>query len=267
MKLARSPKVAAAAAVISLLNLCVLSSVAAAPEAAPPTDTVVIMYRCTPSDRPLLRRKALATIAPRFEKWKRSGVLAGYRLLFNSLVDEKSWDMLVIIRLGDFHGINRWRNIERTFPGGLSGAELRVISPTSDFVMDTVQLTETAEGIHHPGVFLVIPYVFSPTPVGKYVKYARGYVIPETEGWLKRGNISGYGLYVNQFYPDSPVQALLIIEYKDVDALAHREQVVEETREALSHDPVWKSWSELKGQGHMRVEKQSAIAEQLAAAF
>lgn len=265
MKLVPSPRAAAAAALIALCNLCGLSSVGAASEAAPPTDTVVIMYRCAPADRPLLRRKVLATIVPRFEKWKRSGILAGYRLLFSSLVSAESWDMLAIVRLGDFHGIERWRDIERTFPGGLSGTELRVMSPTSEFVMDTVQFAETSEGIQRPGVFLVIPYVFSPTPVGKYIKYARGYVIPEMEGWLKRDNISGYGLYVNQFYPDSPVQALLVIEYKDIDALAQREQVVEETREALSHDPAWKSWSELKGQGHMRVEKQSVIAEQLAA--
>lgn len=264
MKLIRSPR---AAALVTLLNLCGLTSVAAAPQAPPPTDTVVIMYRCAAADRPLLRRKVLATIAPRFEKWKRSGILAGYRLLFSSFVSAESWDMIAIVNFGDFHGVERWRNIERTFPGGLSGAELRVLSPMSEFVMDTVRLTQTSEGVHHPGVFLVIPYVFTPTPVGKYIDYARGYIIPETEGWLKRGNISGYGLYVNQFYPDSPVQALLVIEYKNADALARREQVVEATREALSQDPAWKSWSELKGQGNMRVEKQSVIAEQLAADF
>ena len=250
---------------MALLNLCALSSAAAVPQPPPPTDTVVIMYRCAPADRPLLRQKALATVGPRFEKWKRSGILGGYRLLFSSLVSAGSWDMIAIVELGDFRGIERWRNIERSFPGGLSGAELRVMSPVSELVMDTVRLNQTADAIRHPGVFLVIPYLFSPTPVEKYIDYARGYVLPETEGWLKRGNISGYGLYVNHFYPDSPVQALLVIEYQDIDALARREQVVAATREALSHDPAWKSWSELKGQGSMRVEKQSVIAEQLAA--
>ena len=267
MKLVYNATAVAATLLLALANLCASRSVVAATAAGPRTDTLVIVYRCTPSERPSLRREALAAIAPRFEKWRRSGVLAGYRLLFNSFVSSRSWDLLAIVKVGDFHGVERWRKIERTFPGGLTGAELRAISPTSELIMDTVQVTETSAGIRHPGVFLVIPYVFSPTPVDKYIKYARGYVIPEAQGWLKRGNISGYGLYVNHFYPDSLVQALLVIEYKDIDALAQRAQVVEQTRGELSRDPAWESWSEAKGQGQMRVEKKSVVAEQLAADF
>jgi hypothetical protein len=237
---------------------------AATAQIDPPTDTLVILYHCAPSARPLQRHEATTILAPRFEHWKRNGLIKGYRLLFSSYVNAKSWDMLAIVRLGSFRGIARWRAVERKFPGGLDSAMLRIASPTNEFIMDTIQSKRTPQGERHAGVFLVIPYTFSPTPYDEYVTYARQYVLPETNGWLKRGNITGYGLYVNHFYPDSPVQALLVIEYRNVDALAHRAKVVEATREALSHDPSWTSWSHKKAKGHMRNEGQSVIAEQLA---
>ena len=231
---------------------------------APPTDTLVIMYRCAPSARPQLRHEAITTLAPRLDHWKHEGLIKGYRLLFSSYVNAKSWDMLAIVRLGGFRGIARWRAVERKFPGGLDSTMLRIASPTNEFIMDTIQAKRTLQGERHAGVFLVIPYTFSPTSYDEYVTYARQYVLPETNGWLQRGNITGYGLYVNHFYPDSPVQALLVIEYRNVDALAQRGKVVQATRKALSHDPAWASWSHKKAKGHMRNEGQSVIAEQLA---
>ena len=233
------------------------------PGAPPPTDTLVILYHCAPAERPLLRREALQTLAPRFARWKQQGLIRGYRLLFSSYVQAGSWDMLAVVRLGSFGGIARWRTIERTYPGGLDRKMLRIATPRDEYIMDTIGARQTSSGQRHPGVFLVIPYTFSPTSYDEYVTYARQYVLPETDGWMQRGNITGYGLYVNHFYPDSPVQALLVIEYKDVDALAHRSKVVAATREALGHDPAWLSWSRKKSKGHMRDEGRSVIAEQL----
>lgn len=264
MRLPNSVKALAAPILSALILALGLPVRAATPQGAPPTDTLVIVYRCAPSARPLLRREALATLAPRFEHWKRSGLIEGYRLLYSSFVNATSWDMLAIVKLGSFQGVARWRSVERKFPGGLDGAMLRIATPKNEFIMDTIRSKRTAQGERHPGVFLVIPYTFSPTPYDEYVTYARQYVVPETNGWLQRGNITGYGLYVNHFYPDSPVQALLVIEYRNVDALARRKQVVEATREALGHDPAWTSWSRKKAKNHMRSEGQSVIAEQLA---
>lgn len=264
MHLPNTAKALAAPFLFALALVSGPAACAAAAQSAPPTDTLVIMYRCAPSDRTQLRHEALATLAPRFEHWKRSGLIDGYRLLFSSYVDAKSWDMLAIVRLRSFRGIARWRAVERKSPGGLDSAMLHIASPTHEFIMDTIGSTHKAQGEGHPGVFLVIPYTFSPTPYDEYVTYARQYVLPETNGWLHRGNITGYGLYVNHFYPDSPVQSLLVIEYKDIDALANRTQAVEATREALSHDPAWLTWSRRKANEHLRSEGQSVIAEQLA---
>ena len=233
--------------------------------AAGPQNAVVITYRAAVSNRPLLRREVRQTLAARLEAWRRKGTLAGYQLLFNSFVDQSSWDVLAVLTFKDFDGIEKWRNIERSSPGGLTAQQLRVLTPSAEYLTDVVGRSQAAVSDNRPGVFLIIPYVFSPTPLDKYLQYAHGYILPEVEGWMRHGNISGYGLYVNRFYPDAPVQSLLVIEYKDFDALSHRESVVAQTRKELSADAAWKSWSDAKDSEHIRTEKRAVIAEQLAA--
>ena len=259
----------AAAAAVALVSVwCGAQSISAKDAqplpAAEPQSAIVITYQATASSRPLLRREALQVLAPRLERWRRDGTLAGYRLLFNSFADRSAWDLLAILTFKDFDGIEKWRDVERSSPGGLGAPGLKVLSPTAEYLMDIVGQSRAGTG-SHPGVFLVIPYVFSPTPLDRYLQYAHGYILPETEGWLRRGNVSSYGLYVNRFYPDEPLQSLLVIEYKDFDALAHREAVVAQTRKELSADAAWKAWSEAKDREHIRTEKRAVIAEQLAA--
>ena len=258
---------ACASVILSMLSAMPTTAAAqvkaiAAPQ---PRSAIVITYRSGIADRPLLRRQAQQVLVPRLEAWRRDGTIAGYQLLFNSFVDARTWDLLAIIDFRDFDGVQRWRDIERSSPGGLTARGLRVLAPSSEYLMDVVQRSQVAGSGGRAGVFLVIPYVFSPTPLERYLQYAHGYILPETEGWMRHGNISGYGLYVNRFYPDEPVQSLLVLEYKDFEALSNRETVVEQTRKELSADPDWKSWSDAKGNEHIRTEKQAVIAEQLAA--
>lgn len=230
-----------------------------------PRSALVITYRSGAAERPLLRQEVQKDLVPRLEGWRRDGTIAGYQLLFNSFVDAKTWDLLAILTFRNFDGIERWRRIERSSPGGLTAHELRIFAPSSEYLMDVVQRSPPVRSGAPPGVFLVIPYVFSPTPLERYLQYAHGYIVPEIEGWMRHGNISSYGLYVNRFYPDEPVQSLLVLEYKDFNALSNRATVVEQTRRELSADPVWKSWSDAKDHEHIRSEKQGVIAEELAA--
>lgn len=256
--------------VLAILCTCPAIAATAAPPvevgAAPqPGSAIVITYRSSIADRPLLRREVLKELVPRLETWRRDGTISGYQLLFNSFVDSKTWDLLAILNFRDFDGIERWRDIERSSPGGLAAPELRILTPTAEYLMDVVQRSQGVRSGGRPGVFLVIPYVFSPTPLDRYLQYAHGYILPEADGWMRHGNISSYGLYVNRFYPDEPIQSLLVLEYKDFDALSHREAVVEQTRKELSADPAWRSWSDAKGSEHIRTEKEAVIAEELAA--
>lgn len=253
-----------------MLSMCPAVPATAAPppnaiQASQPSSAVVITYRSGVAHRPLLRSEVLQDLVPRLEAWRRDGTISGYQLLFNSFVDPKTWDLMAILNFRDFDGIEKWRDLERSSPGGLTARGLRILAPSSEYLMDVVQRSWAAGSGGRPGVFLVIPYVFSPTPLERYLQYAHGYILPETEGWMRHGNVSSYGLYVNRFYPDEPVQSLLVIEYKDFDALSHREAVVDQTRKELSADPAWRSWSDAKGTDHIRTEKQAVIAEELAA--
>ena len=255
--------------VLAILGTCpAIAATAASPVAAGAASqshsAIVITYRSSVADRPLLRREVLKGLVPRLEMWRRNGTISGYQLLFNSFVDSKTWDLLAIVNFRDFDGIEKWRDIERSAPGGLTAPELHTLAPTAEYLMDVVQRSQAVGSGGRAGVYLVIPYVFSPTSPDRYLQYARGYILPETEGWMRHGNIASYGLYVNRFYPDEPVQSLLVLEYEDFDALSHRDEVVDETRKELSADPAWKSWSDAKAGEHIRTEKQGVIAEQLA---
>ncbi len=259
-----------AVGVLAALSLRPAAPSIAAPSAGTPPaaqfgNAVVITYRSTVQGRPQLRKAVLKGVVPRLDTWRRNGALAGYQLLFNSFVSPHGWDLMAVLSFKNFDGIEKWRNIERTFPGGLTTHELQLLAPSAEYLMDIAGRSQAAGTESRPGVFLVIPYRFSPTPLDRYLEYAHGYILPETEGWMRHGNISSYDLYVNRFYPDSPVQSLLVIEYKSFDALSHREAVVEQTRKELSADPAWTSWSAAKGQEHIRTEGRAVIAEQLAA--
>jgi hypothetical protein len=59
--------------------------------------------------------------------------------------------------------------------GGLTAQALRVLRPTAEYLTDIVGRSQAAGSGARPGVFLVIPYVFSPTPLEEYLRYAHGY--------------------------------------------------------------------------------------------
>jgi hypothetical protein len=74
--------------------------------------------------------------------------------------------------------------------------------------------------------------------------------------------LAGYGLHVARYYAGRPWTALLVLDYRDEDALARRDEVVAKVRARLAADPAWKAISDNKKA--MRAEKQLAVADQLA---
>jgi hypothetical protein len=226
--------------------------------------TLVISYRCPPAKRAAFREQMLNAGLPRFEKWKTEGFLEKYRLLFNSYVDEDTWDLLAVLTFHEYKDVDRWRKIERSMPGGLATLELSLAAPLSTNSMDLVlqealptpELANPAES-----VFFVIPYVYSPTTTEDYTKYLNGYVIPQTKGWLKEGVLSSYEIYLNRYPASQPWQALFVLQYKDWVAFGLREKAVTKVRSDLSQNPAWKALSDNKLQ--IRIEKKAVISEQL----
>jgi hypothetical protein len=226
--------------------------------------TVVISYRCSSTKRAALREQILKSALPRFEKWKTEGVLEQYRLLFNSFVDDDTWDLLAIIAFHEYNDVDRWRKIERSMPGGLTAEELSLASPLSTNSMDLSwweALPASEQSRVGESVFFVIPYVYSPTSTEDYIKYLDGYVIPQTKGWMREGILSSYEIYLNRYPASQPWQALFVLQYKDWASFGQREKVVTKVRQELRQDPAWKALSDNKLQ--IRVEKKAVISEQL----
>ena len=105
----------------------------------------------------------------------------------------------------------------------------------------------------------MIPYDVA--SIEEYKPYVAGYVIPQMKGWIQEGVLSSYNLYLNRYYAGTPWDALLVLEYKDLESFGQRESVVAKVRAALSSDPKWKALSENKK--NIRTEKESALADEL----
>jgi hypothetical protein len=247
-------------AIAWLLVATVVNSVAAQEQGGP--TTLIITYRCLPSNRAHFRDSVEKTEIKRFEKWKGTNVLGSYRLLFNWYTDANTWDMMAILNFHKYADLAQWKEIERTSPGGLSEETLRWGAPLNTYSAD-LTWHEIAPGVKdkaEKSVFFVIPY--DVVNMEEYKPYVAGYVIPQMKGWIREGVLSSYNLYLNRYYAGTPWDALLVLEYKDLESFGQRESVVAKVRAALSADPKWKALSENKK--NIRTEKESALADELA---
>jgi hypothetical protein len=253
-----------------LMFVCVVLSSGAAvsvmargtlPDEGGPT-TVIITYRCLPANRPHFRDSVERTDLGRFEKWKTAGILKSYRLLFNWYTDADTWDLMAILSFHKYSDIARWKEIERTSPGGLSDETLRWGAPANTYSADLTWSEASSEqrGKVDKRVFFVIPYdVLSSIP--EYRSYVAGYVIPQMKGWINEGILSSYSVYLNRYYAGTPWDSLLILEYKDLESFGQRESIVTKVRAVLNSDAKWKALSENKK--NVRTEREPVLSEEL----
>jgi hypothetical protein len=242
------------------LFLSLLTPPLVAQDRSGPT-TLIITYRCTAANRPMFREAIEKTEVDRFEKWKSSGAIESYRLLFNWFADEDTWDLMAILSFHSYTDIARWTEIERTSPGGLSPETLRFGAPIKTYFADDEWHEDAAAGAKasRKSVFLVIPY--DVVSMEEYKPYVAAYVIPQMKGWLGEGVLSSYNLYLNRYSAGKPWDALLVLEYKDLESLGRRESVISKVRATLSQDPKWKAINDNKK--NIRIEKELVIAEQV----
>jgi hypothetical protein len=223
--------------------------------------TLVINYRCAAVNRPSFRNSIVKVDVPRFERWKTEGVLQGYNLLFNWYVDENTWDLMAVFTFHTYADVQRWRDIQRISPGGLSPESLRLGVPTNTYSADLNWHGTAPDARTHSikSVFFVIPY--DVVNMDEYKPYVSGYVVPQIDGWIREGVLVSYNLYLNRYYAGRPWDSLLILEYKDLESFGQRESVIAKVRAALSADPKWKALSENKKS--LRTEKETVLAEDL----
>ena len=251
MKTIRILCVAAAA---SLAILLALPSNAADPREGGPL-AIVITYRAAPANRTALRQLMEETEARQFQRWKDEGVVQSARLLVNRHVDSVTWDAMAILTFARYADVERWNAIERTSPAGLSPKALALTSAIETAPGDLMR-----EGGRDSArsVFLVIPYEYQ-VPLNEYLAYLDGYVVPQMDGWMEEGVLTRYGVFLARYPAGRPWQSMLILEYKDDQALGARDATTTKVRARLKDNPKWKAISDAKK--NVRSEKPPVIAD------
>jgi hypothetical protein len=263
MKTIRSLKFAAwlLAIVVTGVGCAVAQSPAAAqsPTTTGPTH-ILIVYRSEPANRPAFRSYLQRDMLARLEKLKSEGVLRSYQILFNPFTTSYTWDAMTILSFTHYVDTLRWRQIERTSPGGLNAAGLRLAKPVDTYSADLPWEGQADDpGPEGDGVYCVIPYEYA--NADQYRKYVDAYVIPQVTGWIREGVLSGYRLFMNRYGVGRPWDSLFVFRYRNLEAFGRREEIIAKVRQTLVDQPAWKQLSDIKQT--IRTESENTIAEAL----
>jgi hypothetical protein len=213
---------------------------------------LITTYRAKPEARAKFRSIMQAEGVAQFEKWKKAGVFAGYQALFTTYAGNSEPDMFLVLRFNHFTDLARWQKIEETFPGGLPVAAQLIAAADTAGTADIVKESSVAPTTKDSQFFVLEYDVLVDMP--KYTSYVLGYAVPQFDAWEKTGTLSSYAAFVNQNPAGASWSSFILLEYKDLKALAAREVIKNDARAELAKtNAAWKKWSDDKTA--MRKEK------------
>jgi hypothetical protein len=230
--------------------------------AATPHSTLVVELSAAPENRPQLRSVLAGEQAQRLDGLRRQGLLQGYKLFFNRYPDTNRWDGLEVLTFSGDAAVSRWAALERTSPGGLSPAALRLVTHIVETPTDGVRRGGT-RGAGTDAPTLVIPYQVV-VPPSQYLTYVDTYVAPQFDGWIAEGVLDSYEIQMSRFPAGRPWASLILLRYHDDPALGRRDETTALVRRRLAENPQWKAASDSKTT--VRTEGVLAVADQLAGA-
>ena len=245
-----------------VLWMCVAFAGGMAAPAAAAADgpvSLVITYRAKPENRVAFREWLEREGTAQFAQWKRNAVVADCLVLFSTFAATTSVDAVVVLDFARYTDSARWKDVEKRFPGGLSAAGLRLAAPEATFYAETLNRGGKAERERGRSVFLLAFYEVL-VSAEKYRNYADGYIIPQMHGWLEADALASYRLLFNHAPLSVVWDAILVLEYTDIAALARRDDVKTAVRARLAQtDPDWVTWS--RDKSDLRREKALLICE------
>ena len=247
---------------LTFVLAALLSSLGAVAQEIPtggPT-SILVTYRCDPASRPAFRTYLQKDLLARLAKLKSTGIVSSYQILFNSFTSSMTWDAMAVLRFADYSKTQRWKEIEKTQPGGLDSAGLRLAKGIETYSADLPWAGQADDpGSEANGVYYVIPYEYS--SADQYRKYVDAYVIPQVKGWMKEGVLAGYQIFMNRYQVGRPWDSLFVYHYRDLESFGRRDETVAKVRLTLVNDPEWKRLSDIKQT--LRTESENTIAEAL----
>jgi hypothetical protein len=219
---------------------------------------ILITYRSAAADRPAFRAYLQGEETAKLEGLRKEGVLKDYQILFNPFVTTGTWDAMLVLSFTHYSDTQRWKDIERTEPGGLGAAGLKLAKPLQTYSAD-LDWEDTAADPGPAGkrVVYVIPYAYE--NADQYKAFVDAYVVPQLKGWMKEGVLSRYRLFLNRYQVGDPWDSLFLYEYRDLDSFGRREETVAKVRGPLREDPVWKKLNDTKST--LRSESENTITE------
>ena len=248
--------------IFATIAVVVGAGAAAAAGATPAAPTLVLSLYSKPAERVALRAALASAQAAALHRFRQSGLLSGYSLLFSRYADRDTWDAMEVLHFPNEAALASWRRVERRSPGGLVPAVLGLVRSLHTVVTDRVRGggVDTAAD---PSI-LVIPYQAA-VPEDEYLRYLDGYTLPQLRGWVAAGVLDGFQIEFCRFPGGRRWNALLFLDYRDDAALARRATVVAQVRARLAAtNPRWKAYSDDKKS--IRTERAITVAERLAAA-
>jgi hypothetical protein len=155
--------------------------------------------------------------------------------------------MLIRLDFDAYSGIDRWRAIERNEAAGLPAVALGLCSPTRSYLMDPSWEKAAPSRNLAKSIYVVAPFSWWELPHKTQNKRAiftmwfEAKPKKEYDAWVDAGALSWYGAYINQWGYGGAWNALVLLEYKDVGALARRDLTKQLVRkQKLSpDDPAW----------------------------
>jgi hypothetical protein len=206
---------------------------------------LIVTYHARPGARAKFREIMRTEGVAQLEKWKDSGVFARYQALFTTYAGDSVPDMFLVLKFDHFSDLGRWQRIEESFPGGLPADAQQIASVDTSATADIVKESSVAETTAESQFFVLEYDVLVDMP--KYTSYVLGYAVPQFDAWEKAGALSSYASYVNQNPAGAPWSSFIVLEYKDLKALAAREVIKNQARaELAASNPAWKKWSDDK---------------------
>lgn len=220
---------------------------------------LVIQYRTNLKDRAEFRDYFAKEFATQLAAMQERGEIEDYRLFYSWYRQPNLWDGMAILRFRDFKAVERWNALERTTPGGLDAKGLALADPVATYSVD-LSWSRNPDALKPGEVYYVIPYEYR--NAGEYRDYVKGYILPQFDGWIADGALTGYELYMNRYSVGVPWDALFIQHYRDMGAFGRRQALTEATRVKLRENAEWKAWSDRKAD--IRSESENTIAELIA---
>ena len=218
---------------------------------------LMIAYRCDSALRPAFREYLANDLRARLRRLQDRGILKSHQILFNAFVSE-TWDAMAVMSFHTYADTEAWRIIERTLPGGLDAAGLKLGHAIQTYSCDLAWEGWASDpGPEHDRVLYAIPYSYN--ALAAYKSYVDAYVIPQVKGWIADGALSGYRLYLNRYPVGDPWDSLFIYDYRNLEQFGRRDEVVAKVRATLQSNPDWVHLNEIKST--LRTESENTIAD------